>query len=599
MPDGCVEVIVKHADGETEVTVCVSGKSTIQEVKEAIANHIQRPEVLESGAFVTIQNDGQKKQIADGQKLGPRRSLIFEGCPLTPAPVEDPPRTVEDFDPRDEEMIIESPRTLKACEIECIDPEDLFYVPLKACRSAGVSKRIARLRHGFFEAVRQDTVEIVRKARRVIMVEEASRIPMSTTSTGPGGLWGGALKPELYPRTHYFLHDLEQFLTKEKAVERPKGSSPQEAGNRRSIARMTHWDVDSEKPPHIMAYLTSKGADLDTDAVEWACEDCVESVAKLKKLPAGTGEQVRGLPLRTENMVATQVPAVIKQLRREHRSKREIVGKQVAVAEGQMDKLDWHLDEVKERNQSRVKRFNDSLPAWRSRTQKENAEKTKKHEEQWQLRRADRHETQIEAEAERREALEKLNRRDAQVERRVANMRSLAKVHFARTWTDRRTSWGRNHLAVVGAAQAFGDDILRKQAESEARCKEQQDRIQCLIDFRREFKSLRRVLAAFEAEREQMRQNARRRAIADEFNRMASDMDARRTSASRSWFGASQLNNTASKYETAKRSTTNKFPRSDWGRFGAEKVSQSSYLAHSTMLPHRRRASLPALSLTI
>lgn len=597
MADGCVDVVIKAVEDIHEVTVRVPVRCTLSEVKLALAQEINRPEVMEQGKFLMTMANGDHKAILETQKLGPRRNLLFIGAPLYPPPEELPPATIEDFDPYDQEQLIESPRTLKACEAEGVDPEELFYVPLENYLQRGLPKRTARLRHDFFEAFRQDTVEIVKRARNLIKGEE--ELPWSTSVTAYGGNWGGALSPQQYEMTHMIFQDLNAMLTVDKVYERPKeqlpfkGKAP--SGNRWSPGGSTQWFVDTDRPHHIFSSLALKDADLSTPNVEAQSEDVEDRLARLKKLPAGNREQVAGVPLRSENIVCSQLEENSRKMRRAHRERREVVKKQVAIAEVQCDLVDRHLEDVEIMKEHRENVNKTCMAPWKTPLQQSNSDAAGKREETWQDRRYAVHMSQLDAEAARRDKMQSLAHRDLERQRRVANMQDLAKIHFAKTWADRRTAWGLNHQAVAKGMDTFNKMTLHKHAEANARVEDQRRRMQSYIDYKREFKALRKALTDIAAEREQKRHHYRRQAVADELLQMSEDA---KSSTSRTMLGSpSRGSLRASSQRPSPKSMTcssspslhtgvdplsptrGRFPRFDWGRFGAESVSSPSRTA--------------------
>jgi len=595
MSDGCVDVTVKHCEDIHEVSVRVPLRATLSEVKLMLARQLNRPEIMQNGKFVVTLPNGDRKTIMDSQKLGPRRNLFFNGAPLYPPPEELPPITLEDFDPYDEEQIIESPRSIRACEAEGVDPEELFYLPMKAHAQRGLPKRIVQLRHDFFEALRQDTVDIVRRARQLIIDGEDNLWQDSVTARRCIG--AGPLDPHHYPLAHQVFEDLRGMLDMDKLYERPKQLKCKinpNAGNRWAPGGATKWESDPDKPAHITMYLTSKDADIDREVVQWASEDCAKQLAKLKKLPAGKEEKVSGLPLRSENMVVGQLNENHKRLRKAHRSTRDTLNKQVECAAVQMDLADWHLEDIKLLKEQRVKTFKGSMSPWTNGLQTENAERAGKQEEHWLGKRADIHEMELEKEDKRREDLQRLTKEDLDRQKRVATMRDLAKIHFARTWTDRRTSWGKNSLSVGKGVEAFNGLVKHKHAEASARVEDQKFRLQCHIDFKREMKALRKSLTDMTAEREQKRQQYRRQVVSEEFSRMGED--------SKATAGQTGPRNRLTSSMGRPDATQRRFPRFDWGRFGAETAmaqTTSSFMsAGATARVYSKQHRLPTLSNT-
>jgi len=78
-------------------------------------------------------------------------------------------RGLEDFDEFDPGSAVETPRSLAACTVEGIRPQDLTFVPQEAFQKAEVPTEVAQLRFEFFEAHRQDLLVLARAARALIV----------------------------------------------------------------------------------------------------------------------------------------------------------------------------------------------------------------------------------------------------------------------------------------------------------------------------------------------------------------------------------------------------------------------------------------------
>jgi len=451
-------------------------------------------------------------------------------------------------------------------------------LPLKTFSRSGLPRRIVQLRHDLFEAFRQDTVEIVRHARELIIGEE--EMPWKTSVASHGGTWGGALAARQYPTVHQVLEDLKAMMAVDKVTERPKVLPPPRGaahGAKRWVpGGPTTWPSPPDKSEHVFAVVTAKDADLSQDAVELAAEEVEDRLAELKELPAGRGEQVAGLPLRTENVVTGQLEKGAARLRADSQARRGIVKKQVEVAEAQAGQVDDRMEEVEVRRELREAMTKSCMAPWSTPLQESRSSAAAAREEYWQGRRNALHYAQIDAEATRRERMTALVAKDVERNKRLAHMKDLTKIHFAKNWTDRRTAWGKNQLALKKGMDAFNTMVLHKHMEGTARVEDRRHRLQCLIDFKREVNSMRRALVDVAAERETRRQQYRRRAVADELHRRSQETStALPGSTSRALSGwsskASSHGALSMGSDTTQLSPKRKRgPRFDWGRFAAE-----------------------------
>lgn len=77
--------------------------------------------------------------------------------------------SIEDFDPMERKIKINSPRSLEACKIEGVLPKELLYIPKEKFREPGLPKEVGDLRYEFHENKRMELIELVKKAREEIM----------------------------------------------------------------------------------------------------------------------------------------------------------------------------------------------------------------------------------------------------------------------------------------------------------------------------------------------------------------------------------------------------------------------------------------------
>jgi len=206
-----VDVVIRNVTDLEEVTVTVLETASIRELKEILAERVERPELLEVGEFFRILPDGSIAPIKETMKVGVRRLLGFKGCPLHPAP---PERLVslDDFLEFDaDEEVLGSPRSVKACSLEGVAPEDLIWVPPESYQQPNIEPRIAELWYDFFEAFRQDALKATRATRQMLIAEEEGNLELTrqegTRIAATGGNWCGALAHSHYPSMKEFFRE--------------------------------------------------------------------------------------------------------------------------------------------------------------------------------------------------------------------------------------------------------------------------------------------------------------------------------------------------------------------------------------------------------
>merc|ERR1719191_1100208 len=67
---------------------------------------------------------------------------------------------------------VTSPRSLKACAKEGVDPKDLIFRPMEEFAEPGMEPRLVRLRFEFFDAKRRDLLTLVKRSRTQLVSKE-------------------------------------------------------------------------------------------------------------------------------------------------------------------------------------------------------------------------------------------------------------------------------------------------------------------------------------------------------------------------------------------------------------------------------------------
>lgn len=106
------------------------------------------------------------------------RACVWRRSPMSLAEAQDNELSSDSWEPQEFSQHLSdlTPRTLRACEVEGIRPQDLTYIPFSWFELPGVSKKLALTRHLYFEARRADLLEVVERARDAIIAGRSNAL---------------------------------------------------------------------------------------------------------------------------------------------------------------------------------------------------------------------------------------------------------------------------------------------------------------------------------------------------------------------------------------------------------------------------------------
>jgi len=601
------------------VQVTVDRSSPLSDIKKVLADLYDRPEIAADGQFLKQMPNGATVKMHDAQKIGTRKELLYEGPPLAVVSEAIPLTNLDEFDGFDEKVDVLSPRSLRALDLQGVSPDELYYAPAECFWEPDLDRRIMQLHHDFVEAWRQDTLSMCRAQRRRILEQDVaadSELDKSTRDwmasincsskqddavdrsslslaamprflntsgspeeqiAGTGGHWAGILEPHVYPLTCQFFEDLQYWMQLEKVLER------------------SHPGL----PPHARAESQpSKGPPAPAVA------------ADRKKVSGKTAKEA--------------VEEVERQRRRSSKQRHqalqyvvEDVESMIGVASAQRQRVHGHIQEVNSWRDHREACSQESRGPWQNQAQERNFTSAYRRCDSWHARREAVHQAQIRAEEARYEATVKLAERDVEVKKRVGRMRDMAKVKFSRQWIERRSRWLRGHAMAGKTNDAFKATLANKQHNAEARLHDRNLRVAKLIEVKKEFKALRRLMKSMAERREVRRREQRRKDVVQRLTAFADEAEAAslrmREAAGTpkgwrakrpqhlSFMSTASPESTATLLSSSTLAATHggaerrpvrsvkHFPRFDFGRFGAESLSGAS--AASGM---QKSSSLPA-----
>jgi hypothetical protein len=505
-----IDVVIRNLTDLEEVIVSVTEAALIREIKEILAERAERPELLEVGEILRMNPDGSTTAIKDGMKVGMKRLLGFRGCPLHPPPPERPPLSLDDFAEFDpDEDVLGSPRSVRACFLEGVGPEDLIYVPIEEYKQRGVEHRIAELWHDFFEALRQDVLRATRDTRQMLIAEEGGKLPMAIRQegriAGTGGNWCGALEPSRCNNVQAFFIERNKMCEIDRVYRgATKPFRPALKGSRYFSNTKSFQDEDP--------VLAGDNAD---DAA-YKLEDMLHHYKRLPHSKRFVQEQT----LKTEATGVVQYGMDARKMHRDQGEMRRLVDHRLETAETQIAIVDGEIQVRNETRRLADQRAHESKPP-KSKLEHIRQGAIKKRAEYFAERRELVHENQLDFEYHRCDEMQRMLLHDQAVEARVHSHRNLRMLGFAREWTKQRIRWQMNNNSITANRDAWNAATLEKQQDASDRVDTQRLLRQKLIEYKKELKTLQRMYADLAAKREKARQDSRRSAVADEFARIA------------------------------------------------------------------------------
>lgn len=569
-----VDVVVRNDAREPEeVTVTVPDRCYVRDIKEVLAEQINRPEILQADLGKLIP-DGSYFPLKDTTSMGTRRLFIIKGIPLHPPPPPKPPSTVEDMDEFDPDELIESPRSIRACNLEGINAEDLTYVPYEDYSEAHpVDGRIAEMWHDFFEALRQDHLEAVRATRKLLIAQEeeagssfastaygSGSYSLETVASGNAGGWSGSLEQCKYPRVHEFF--LEQNEMSKEAHLFKNAHQPFRKGLHDRYSSSARRQQEDLEP--IVAGDTAKDA----------ADKLYNSIVELKQTP-NSEKFVEEQRLKTEAEGIVQRHENSIKLHREQAEARRLMDKrietaevQIAIKDGEMEYTRWLRQGLEKRafecrppptNEEDENRWPEGRTVWPWRDERQaafrkelffgggqhspeamklnehtlrvggghkllryiNMDAAKQRAANWAKRREVVHENQLNYEHWRNDEQERMLLADQAIQERVHQHRNLHGLRVAREWTKRRIRWTQNTNGVGRNVAAWNAATLAKHQAADERIETQKVLKKKWIEYRRELQGLKRMFAELAVLREQSKAGARRDSISEELKRMS------------------------------------------------------------------------------
>lgn len=435
--------------------------------------------------------------------------------------------SLANFDERNPQITINSPRSLQACKLEGVIPQELVFKPIDAFQEKNLSPRLVKLRFDFFEAKRKDLLAASRRARDALVAEErrdkevgnhqlelickesglSKGAVMAITSDGLKLERQKLLKAQENERS-WLKNALNNELRQLKLLEQGQKQLQQEAdGDAKRV----------EEKARLMKEINDKRAqDGERKAME------AEARSRLEKQLAKEEFHKQQLELteRAEREAEEQKRIYERQLREMERKKLTEVEKaqkrEALYREQESRKAEMRAQDLKRQ---------DILEQKRQAFEVATAEK----KEQRDMRIYQSIQANMEMEQKRREEFEERQRQDHKREDRLMQARALEAEESAKKSFQ---SMMRRKVIQEEASRKEEERrfaILEQQEDTELRLLEHEQKKERYLDFKRELDGLRSKNKEINVERQRRREEATREMVAEQVRKKDEKIDALHT----------------------------------------------------------------------
>lgn len=422
--------------------------------------------------------------------------------------------SLANFDETNTKLVVNTPRSVKACKLEGVLPQELTFKPVEAFQEKNLSPRLVKLRYDFFEAKRRDLIAAAKRAHEGIIAEEKreressnqqldliakesglSKANILAINSGRLALERERLQRAQEGQRNWLKSALNNELRQVQHLEAGTAFFASEAKNDEAKA--------AEKARRIKEYNDKKEAEAERKAQE------MEARMKLEKQIAKEEfhKQTEALERKRELEAEKEKEAYERQLRNmelarqkeiEKEQKREAAFKEVEAKKAEMRAQDLRRMDILDEQRNAFQRSMHAKREAKDRRVYEGIQRIMKVEED---RRSDFENSQVK-EMQREERLMQMRAMDqeenAKKSFQALMRRQVIKDESARKADERRST------------------ILEQQEETELRLLEHEQKKERYLDFKRELDALRTKNKEINVERQRRREEAARENVADQ-----------------------------------------------------------------------------------
>lgn len=422
--------------------------------------------------------------------------------------------SLANFDENNPKQVINSPRSLQACKLEGVLPQELVYRPIEAFQEKNLSPRLVKLRYDFFEAKRRDLLAASKRARDAILADERRASENSSQQleliARDAGVTKGAVLALQSDGLKLERKKLLKAQEKEKAWLRSALNAELEqlkALENTNIMMQEEGDKDAEKQREASRKLKElndkRAADEERKQME------AEARQKLEKQIAKEEfhrqqEEIR----RRAELEAQLAKEAYERQQREADRKRQIELEKERRREEEHQRTETRKSEMKALDLRRM----DILEQQKQSMQAAIAEKQMKRDE----RIYSSIQMNMELEQRRREEFEAKQALEAEREERLAQQRALQQEEGAKRSFQLMMRRKVIQEEASKKAEERREAILDMQEETEYRLLEHEQKKERYLDFKRELDGLRGKNKEINVERQRRREESLREKVAEQ-----------------------------------------------------------------------------------
>lgn len=459
---------------------------------------------------------------ARSTRAAPAQALPKPGS--LPALMTATPCSLATFDETDARAVINSPRSLKACKLEGILPDELTYKPVEAFQDRALSPRLVKLRYDFFEAKRRDLLAAARRARDGMVADERRQQELTSKSLDIVAQESGMTKGTIMAIQSDSLKQERAKLLRAQDRERQwlKSALDNELRQLKELEMkdISHSEVENTGDQRMKEAAARMKALNDKKAMEEERKQMeLEARQQLEKKIAKEEfhKQHRELQLKAQQEQQKAKEAHQRQLQEMERKRQAELDKQAAkeaaFREQEARKAEMRAQDLRRTDimEQQKQEFNLQVEERRDirRKRVEMAERANKEMEE--KRRAE-HAVRLKAEQERVEHLAQVRALEAEemAKRGMQQMmkRKVIADEAARKSEDRRLA------------------ILELQEDTEMRLIEHEQKKERYLEFKRELDTLREKNKEINVERQRRKEYAAREEVANQVKRKDEKIEA-------------------------------------------------------------------------
>jgi len=441
--------------------------------------------------------------------------------------------SLDNFNDMDPKSIVTSPRSLQACKLEGVLPQELAYKPIEHFAEKNLSPRLVKLRFDFFEAKRRDLLAASKRARDTIVADEKRERENSSQQLEIMAKDCGVSKGAILAMNSDGLKLERKKLLKAQEIERKWLQNALNAELKQLQSLETgkataeqEGDKEAERQRdasrRIKELNDKRAADEERKQME------AEARQKLEKQIAKEEfhKQLEEIKRKQEAEAVRQKEAYARQLR-DAEAKRQAELEKERKREEEYQRMEARKNEMRALDLRRM----DILDQQKKQQQETMAEA--------QARREDRIiasiQTNMEIESKRREEFEMKQQMEAVREERLMQAKALQQEEGAKRSFQLMMRRKVIQEEAAKKAEDRRNSILEQQEETEYRLLEHEQKKERYLDFKKELDGLRNKNKEINVERQRRREESMRELVAEQVRKKDDKIEAMNNERRRLW----------------------------------------------------------------